>query len=35
MGESPGSKFKKANSLGVSIISYEELMKMIGEGELK
>jgi DNA ligase (NAD+) len=35
MGESPGSKFKKAKSLGVSIISYEELMKMIGEGELK
>ena len=32
LGESPGSKRDKARSLGVSIISYEELMRMVREG---
>jgi DNA ligase (NAD+) len=29
LGEDPGSKLQKAQSLGVKVISYEELMKMI------
>ncbi len=29
LGESPGSKFKKAQTLGINIISYEDLLKMI------
>ncbi|MBI4849774.1 MAG: NAD-dependent DNA ligase LigA [Nitrospirae bacterium] len=31
LGEDPGSKFKKAQSLGVKIISFDELAKMIEE----
>ncbi len=30
-GEEPGSKFQKAQALGVRIISYEEILKMIEE----
>jgi DNA ligase (NAD+) len=29
LGESPGSKLKKAQTLGINIISYEKLLKMI------
>ncbi|HDZ01868.1 MAG TPA: NAD-dependent DNA ligase LigA [Nitrospirae bacterium] len=32
LGEAPGSKFKKAQSLGIKTISYEELLKMAEEG---
>ncbi|MBI5056856.1 MAG: NAD-dependent DNA ligase LigA [Nitrospirae bacterium] len=31
LGEDPGSKFKKAQSLGVKIISFDELLKIIEE----
>jgi DNA ligase (NAD+) len=30
LGESPGSKLRKAQSLGVKSISYEDLLKMVG-----
>jgi DNA ligase (NAD+) len=30
-GESPGSKLKKAQSLGIKTVSYEELLKMVEE----
>jgi DNA ligase (NAD+) len=33
LGESPGSKLKKAQSLGIKIISYEELLKIIESEE--
>ncbi|RJQ44710.1 MAG: NAD-dependent DNA ligase LigA, partial [Nitrospiraceae bacterium] len=33
VGEEPGSKLQKAESLGVKVISYDELMKMVeGKG---
>ena len=32
LGESPGSKLKKAQSLGVKTISYEEFIQMVKEG---
>jgi DNA ligase (NAD+) len=32
LGESPGSKLAKAQSLGITAISYDEFMKMIPEG---
>jgi DNA ligase (NAD+) len=31
VGEEPGSKLEKAQALGVKTISYDELMKLIGE----
>ncbi|MEW6214440.1 MAG: NAD-dependent DNA ligase LigA [Nitrospirota bacterium] len=31
VGEEPGSKFQKAKALGVKTISYEELLRIIGE----
>ncbi len=31
LGESPGSKFKKAQTFGTKILSYEELLKMVEE----
>jgi DNA ligase (NAD+) len=30
-GEDPGSKLRKAETLGVKTISYDELLKIIGE----
>ncbi len=33
VGEDPGSKLRKAESLGVKTISYEELLKMIKQGK--
>jgi len=33
VGEDPGSKYEKAKTLGVKILSEEEMWKMIGEGD--